>query len=48
MVIYIPEISVFYNDAIPVLLKNDEVMVAAQEERFARKKYDVPFSAQTT
>lgn len=38
--IYILGISAFYHDAAAVLIKNGEIMAAAQEERFTRKKHD--------
>lgn len=36
-------ISSFYHDAAAALLQNDELVAAAQEERFTRKKYDPAF-----
>ena len=40
-------ISAFYHDSAAVLLKEGEIVVAAQEERFTRKKHDssYPFNA---
>jgi len=38
--IYILGISCFYHDAAAVLLKDGEIIFAAQEERFTRKKHD--------
>ena len=40
-------ISAFYNDSAACLLKNGEIIAAAQEERFTRKKHDpsYPFNA---
>jgi carbamoyltransferase len=41
--IYILGISCFYHDAAAALVKNGEVIAAAQEERFTRKKQDDGF-----
>jgi len=38
--IYILGISCFYHDSAAVLLKDGEIVFAAQEERFTRKKHD--------
>ncbi len=43
---YIAGISAFYHDAAACLLYNGEVVAAAQEERFSRRKYDPAFPAQ--
>ena len=40
---YILGISAFYHDASAVVLKNGEIIAAAQEERFTRKKHDPSF-----
>lgn len=40
---YILGVSCFYHDAAAVLLKDGEVIAAAQEERFSRKKHDSGF-----
>ena len=40
---YILGISCFYHDSSAVLLKDGEIVVAAQEERFTRKKHDISF-----
>ena len=40
---YILGISCFYHDSAAVLLKNGELVAAAQEERFTRKKNDDSF-----
>ena len=40
---YILGISAFYHDSAACLLKNDEIIAAAQEERFTRKKHDAGF-----
>ncbi|MFC1655995.1 carbamoyltransferase [Patescibacteria group bacterium] len=40
---YILGISCFYHDSAAVLLKNGEIIAAAQEERFTRKKQDDNF-----
>ena len=36
-------ISGFYHDSAAVLLKDGEIVAAAQEERFTRKKHDSAF-----
>lgn len=41
--IYILGISCFYHDSAAALLKNGEIIAAAQEERFTRKKHDDDF-----
>ena len=41
--IYILGISAFYHDSAASLLKNGEIIAAAQEERFTRKKHDANF-----
>lgn len=40
---YILGISAFYHDSAACLLKDSEILAAAQEERFSRKKYDAGF-----
>ena len=40
---YILGISAFYHDSAACLIKNGEVIAAAQEERFTRKKHDASF-----
>ena len=40
---YILGISAFYHDSAAALLKDGEVIAAAQEERFTRKKHDASF-----
>ena len=40
---YILGISCFYHDSAAVLIKNGEIVVAVQEERFSRKKHDQRF-----
>ncbi len=44
---YILGISAFYHDSAACILKNGEIIAAAQEERFTRKKHDssYPFKA---
>ena len=37
---YILGISAFYHDSAACILKNGEIIAAAQEERFTRKKHD--------
>ena len=36
-------ISAFYHDSAAVLIENGEIIAAAQEERFTRKKHDKSF-----
>lgn len=40
---YILGISAFYHDSAAVLISDDEIIAAAQEERFTRKKHDAGF-----
>ncbi|MEC7595968.1 MAG: carbamoyltransferase [Pseudomonadota bacterium] len=40
---YILGISAFYHDAAACLLRDSDIVAAAQEERFTRKKYDASF-----
>ncbi len=40
---YILGISCYYHDSSAVLLKDGEILAAAQEERFTRKKHDTSF-----
>jgi carbamoyltransferase len=42
---YILGISAYYHDSAAALLKNGELVAAAQEERFSRKKHDAAFPA---
>ena len=42
---YILGISSFYHDSAAALIKNGEIIAAAQEERFTRKKHDESFPA---
>jgi len=41
--IYILGISAFYHDSAACLIKNGQILAAAQEERFSRKKHDHRF-----
>ena len=41
--IYILGISAYYHDSAACILKNGEILAAAQEERFSRKKHDHRF-----
>jgi len=41
--IYILGISAFYHDSAACLVKNGNIIAAAQEERFTRKKHDLSF-----
>jgi len=43
MATYILGISCFYHDSAAALIKDGEIMAAAQEERFTRKKHDSCF-----
>ncbi len=40
---YVLGISAFYHDSGAILLENDQIRAAAQEERFTRKKHDSAF-----
>ena len=40
---YLLGISAFYHDSAACLIKNGEIIAAAQEERFTRKKHDYSF-----
>jgi carbamoyltransferase len=40
---YILGISAFYHDAAAAIIKNGEIIAAAQEERFTRVKHDPRF-----
>ena len=40
---YVLGISCFYHDSAASLLKNGQIIAAAQEERFSRKKHDSRF-----
>ena len=42
---YILGVSAFYHDSAACLLKDGEIIAAAQEERFTRKKHDAGFPA---
>ncbi len=44
---YILGISAFFHDSAAVLLKGNELVAAAQEERFSRKKLDASFPTQS-
>jgi len=39
-------ISAFYHDSAAAIVRDGEVIAAAQEERFTRKKHDARFPAQ--
>lgn len=45
---YILGISAFYHDSAACLLKDGEIIAAAQEERFTRKKHDASFPYHAT
>jgi carbamoyltransferase len=45
MATYILGISAFYHDSAAALLRDGEIVAAAQEERFTRKKHDPDFPA---
>ena len=40
---YILGLSCYYHDSAAALIKNGEIIAAAQEERFSRKKHDSCF-----
>ena len=40
---YILGVSSYYHDSAACLIKNDQIIAAAQEERFSRKKHDASF-----
>ena len=40
---YVLGISCYYHDSSAALLKDGEIICAAQEERFTRKKHDTSF-----
>jgi carbamoyltransferase len=40
---YILGISAFYHDSAAAIIKDGEIIAAAQEERFSRKKHDAGF-----
>jgi carbamoyltransferase len=44
---YVLGISAYYHDSAACLLRDGEVVAAAQEERFTRKKHDADFPAQS-
>lgn len=46
MSVHILGISAFYHDSAAALLKDGEIVAAAQEERFTRRKHDPAFPAQ--
>jgi len=46
MTTYILGISCFYHDSAAALIKDGEILAAAQEERFTRKKHDFGFPEQ--
>ena len=46
MAIYILGISAYYHDSAACLIKDGEIVAAAQEERFTRLKHDASFPAQ--
>jgi len=43
---YIPGISAYYDDSAACLLRDGEIVAAAQEERFSRKTADADFPRQ--
>jgi carbamoyltransferase len=42
---YILGISAYYHDSAAALIKDGDIVAAAQEERFSRKKHDARFPA---
>ena len=45
---YILGISAYYHDSAACIIKNGEIIAAAQEERFTRKKHDHSFEITET
>ena len=43
---YILGVSAFYHDSAACLIRDGEIVAAAQEERFTRKKFDARFPTQ--
>ena len=43
---YILGVSAFYHDSAACLIRDGEIVAAAQEERFTRKKFDATVSHQ--
>ena len=43
MTTYILGISAFYHDSAAALIRDGEIVAAAQEERFTRQKHDAGF-----
>src|SRR5918994_3520840 len=43
MAIYILGVSAFYHDSAACLIRDGQIVAAAQEERFTRKKFDARF-----
>ena len=39
-------VSAFYHDSAACLIRDGEIVAAAQEERFTRKKFDARFPSQ--
>jgi carbamoyltransferase len=46
MAIYVLGISAFYHDSAAAVVRDGEIVAAAQEERFTRRKHDARFPAQ--
>jgi len=46
--IYILGISAYYHDSAACLLRDGQIVAAAQEERFSRKKHDPDFPLPAT
>ncbi len=44
---YVIGISAFYHDSAVAVLKDGEILCAAQEERFTRKEHDPSFPSNT-
>ena len=44
---FILGLSAFYHDSAACLLKDGEIIAAAQEERFSRKKFDASFPCES-
>jgi carbamoyltransferase len=43
MLTYILGVSAFYHDSAACLIRDGDIIAAAQEERFTRKKFDAGF-----
>jgi len=48
MTIFILGISAYYHDSASAIIADGEIIAAAQEERFTRKKHDASFPRHAT